>query len=374
MAKHLLVLAGGGTEHVSGGVGTMMLYLMDEWARRGDTRPVRVVDTRGAGGVLSGAVRFLGALLSMTAQRATGQVALVHAHMTTRGSVLRKGILCSLAWLLGLPVVVHMHGADFFEFYEARPASQQRLIGWALRRARHVVVLGESWRRFLIDRVGLDAGRVSVVLNGVAAPPARPVRRPGRPVRILFLGRIGDRKGVPELLQALALPALPALGWTATIAGDGEVGRLAGMALALDLGDRVSLPGWVGREAAQALLAQADILVLPSHHEALPIAVIEALAHGVAVVATPVGAVPEILADERDALLVPPGDVAALAQAMARFIEDPALRERLAASGHRVFLDRLDIRSTAPRMMQILQSALEPEGRALPAEAVCEPG
>jgi glycosyltransferase involved in cell wall biosynthesis len=374
MAKQLLVLAGGGTQHVSGGVGTMMLYLMDEWARRGETRRVQVLDTRGAGGALSGAYRFLAALLGMTVLRAAGRVDLVHAHMTTRGSVLRKGILCSLAWLIGLPVVVHMHGADFFEFYEARPVAQRRLIGWALRRARHVVVLGESWRRFLIDRVGLDAGRVSVVLNGVAAPPKRPARRHEGPTRILFLGRIGDRKGVPELLQALALPALQALDWQATIAGDGEVGRLTGMALALDLGDRVSLPGWVGRDAAQALLAEADILVLPSHHEALPIAVIEALAHGVAVVATPVGAVPEILTHERDALLVQPGDVAALAQAMGRLIEEPALRERLAAEGYRVFLDRLDIRSTAPRMMQILQAALEPAERKLPVEAICEPG
>ena len=81
--------------------------------------------------------------------------------------------------------------------------------------------------------------------------------------------------------------------------------------------------------------------------------VLEALAHGVAVVATPVGTTPEILENGVSALLVPPGDVTALGEALARLIDDPALRGRIAAAGHGVFRARLDIALAAERLTEL---------------------
>ncbi|RYE86791.1 MAG: glycosyltransferase, partial [Oxalobacteraceae bacterium] len=93
-----------------------------------------------------------------------------------------------------------------------------------------------------------------------------------------------------------------------------------------------------------------DILVLPSHAENFPISIIEALAAEVAVIATPVGATPELLRHGVSALFVPVGDVAALATAIACLIENPALRRSIAAAGHAVFAEQLDIDALAIRL------------------------
>ena len=167
---------------------------------------------------------------------------------------------------------------------------------------------------------------------------------------------------MPDLLAALATPALQARAWQATIAGDGEVERMVRLCGALGLSARVSLPGWAGREAAAALLAQADMLVLPSYHEALPMAVIEALSWTIPVVTTPVGAVSEFLTDGLDALLVTPGDVPGIAGAIGRLLDDPALAARIAVGGHRVFALRLEAGVAAGRLLGVYADVVT-EGR-----------
>ncbi len=350
------MLAGGGLGHVSGGVGTLTGYMLDAWRDRPDGPRVTVLDTRGEGGQLAGAARFAGALVRLGWLCATGQVDLVHAHMTTRGSAARKTLLCLVAGLLGVRYVVHMHGADFAAFHTRLPPAAQRALGYVLRRAARVIVLGEGWRDFLVGELGLDLQRVAIVLNGVPRPPPRPPRAPGPP-RILFLGRIGDRKGVPELLAALATPALQVRDWHMTIAGDGEIDRMAHLRDAAGLAARVDLPGWASRAQAAALLAQADMLVLPSHHEALPVAVIEALSWRLPVITTPVGAVPEFLTDGMDALLVPSGNVPALAAAIGQLLDDRPLAERVAAAGYRVFSARLEAGVAAGRLLGVYLEA-----------------
>ncbi len=370
----VLVCAGGGLGHVSGGVGTLMGYMLAAWAMQPDGPLVQVIDTRGQGGRVAGVGRFAWAAGVLAWRCATGQVDVVHLHMTTRGSVLRKGLLCGLAAACATPCIVHMHGADFLAFHARMPRALQRMANRALRRAARVVVLGEAWRDSLVREAGLDPARVEVLRNGVPMPAPRPPRAPGPP-RILFLGRIGARKGVPELLAALATPALAGRAWQATIAGDGAVARFAAEARALGLDDRVTLPGWLGGADAAALLAQADMLVLPSHHEALPMAVIEALAHGVAVITTPVGAVPEFLCDGTDALLVPPGDVPALAAALARLLDDPAQRALLAGAGHERYRRSFEVAATAEHMLAIYRAAAagRPAAAARPTVGGAQP-
>ena len=172
-------------------------------------------------------------------------------------------------------------------------------------------------------------------------------------MHLVFLGYLSARKGVPELLEALASPALAALPWRATLAGGGPVDEFRARAAALGLADRVAFPGWIDQPAASALCAAADILVLPSHAEGLAMSVLEGLAHGLAVVATPVGAHAEVIEPEQSGLLAPPGDVAALGAALARVIGDPALRERLRAGARQRFLDRYDVRSYAVRLARL---------------------
>jgi glycosyltransferase involved in cell wall biosynthesis len=115
----------------------------------------------------------------------------------------------------------------------------------------------------------------------------------------------------------------------------------------LNLSDRVYLPGWQTAEQVHDLLDAADILFLPSHHEGLPMAILEAMASGVAVVASPVGAIPDAIVDGESGLLVPCGDVDALSKAILRLLRDPALRQRLASNARARFERLFTIDRTA---------------------------
>jgi len=358
VTAEVIVLAGGGLAPASGGVGVLMGYLLEAWAASPHPPRVRVIDTRGQGGRLSAIPRFAGASLMFTWLGLTGRMQLVHAHMTTRGSAARKTLLCSVAMLFAVPVIVHMHGADFIPFYRRLSAAPKAVVKAVLRRVQHVIVLGDAWRDFLIEEVGVAPSRISVVLNGVKRPAvARPARATG-PARILFLGRLCARKGLPELIAALASPAVKGLDWRAVVAGDGEVAAFQALLRLHGLEARVTMPGWVTREQAASLLAEADMLVLPSHHEAMPMAVVEALAAEVAVIATPVGAIPEFLQNGVNALLVPPGETGCLAEAIGVLLTQPTLRNRLAEAGHVLFCDRLEIGPAADQIARLYQDVV----------------
>ncbi len=350
------MLVPGGLEY-GGGMGRWVGYLTQAWTSDPARPEIVVVDTRGRGSRLSGIFAFPRALLQLLGLMLGGRLALIHANLASRGSTVRKCVVTYAASWFGIPVVVHLHGAFFDRFYSGLTPFWQGFVKGMFARAAQVVVLGEVWRRFLIDRVGVDPSKIVILFNGVPAPRAeRPPRPPGAPVRIVMLGRLGARKGVPELLAAFDSAPLRGRDWRATLAGDGEVEETRRRVAELGLADRIELPGWVSAERSTALLAEADILVLASHAENMPLSVLEGLAHGVAVIATPVGTTPEILDDGVSACLVPPGDAVALAHAFIRLIDDPALRQRIAAAGHEVFRQELDIARAADRLAAIYRN------------------
>ena len=231
----------------------------------------------------------------------------------------------------------------------------RRLVRGMFAAAEQTIVLGTEADRTLRAALALPDASILVLPNAVPDPhPApRAAAAVADPAHLLFLGYLSVRKGVPELLEALASPAVAALPWRATLAGGGPVDEFRARAAALGLADRVAFPGWIDQPAATALCAAADILVLPSHAEGLAMSVLEGLAHGLAVVATPVGAHAEVIEPEQSGLLTPPGDVAALRIALIRVIGDRALRERLRAGARQRFLDRYDVHSYAMRLARL---------------------
>ena len=349
------MLVSGGLEH-AGGIGRWAGYLQESWDRQGLQPALEIVDTRGRGHAGRAATAFARALLRLCRLRLNGELGTVHANLSKRGSTARKTIVSYLAALTGMRLVLHLHGSGYDAFYASLSPFWQRRVAGLFRRSDRIVVLGQSWADWVIAATGVPQERVLILHNGVRRPIPQP-RRPG-PCRILFLGRLGARKGVPELIDALASPALTGREWTATLAGDGDLDGTRAHIARAGLKDRVALPGWLDAPASAALLAQADLLVLPSHAENFPIAIIEALAAEVAVIATPVGATPELLRDGHAALFVTVGDAPALAAAIACLIDDPARRRAIAAAGHAVFAEHLDIDALAVRLAALHRTLL----------------
>src|SRR6185312_9065276 len=123
----------------------------------------------------------------------------------------------------------------------------KRLIGSAFRHASAIIVLGRRELEVLPRLLDLDRARVTVLHNAVAdpRPDVEKARSAGDPCRLLFLGHLSARKGVPDLLRALASPKLKRLAWRATLAGGGPIDEYRGLAKDLGVLENLQFPGWV---------------------------------------------------------------------------------------------------------------------------------
>lgn len=259
-------------------------------------------------------------------------VDVLHVHLSHGGSVVRKAPLLWAARLRGVPAVVHGHSFDFGGWMARLPAPVQALVRAALP-AQHWLVLGEGLAAEYIEALRLDPARVEVLYNPVpttALAASDPELGDGARIEVLALGRLGVRKGSYDLVSAVAaLPPSTRDRLHLTLAGDGEVAEV--LAAAAALGPTVTVRDWVAPAERDSLLATADVFALPSYDEGLPMALLEAMAAGLVPLTTPVGGIPEAVTDGVDGVLVQPGDVPALAAALTRLVDDPALRRRLAA-------------------------------------------
>lgn len=312
--------------------------------------------TRGRGPLWIAPLHLGAFILRMAGLRLVGRCDLVHVNIASSGSTARKLLIMLVARTLGIPYAVHLHGALYHKFFVKLPPSLQRPIKRAFRDAARVIVLGEIWRTFVIETLSALPERVSVMPNAVPTP-AR-MREPDSDgiTRMLFLGRLGERKGSRILIEALAL-LKDKRGWRAVIAGDGEIEETRRAVARAGIEARVEVPGWLGPVETATRLATSDVLVLPSFAENLPMSVIEGMAAGLAVIATPVGATPDIVKHGKTGLLVPPGDIEALAAALAQLIDDAALRERLSEASTRFHREHLEIGAYARRLISLWREA-----------------
>ncbi|WP_027133317.1 glycosyltransferase family 4 protein [Geminicoccus roseus] len=252
---------------------------------------------------------------------------LVHAHGGRAGLAMARAA-CSP------PFLYTVHGYHFpGKGWPGRlgGALAERFIG-----SRAAAVIWPSAAdRALAKRWRLDPGRAwdEVIRNGIdtaAVPPRGPVD----PDLIAVLGRLSPEKNPGLAVEMLAMPEMA--GRRLVLIGGGPLeGALRARIAKLGLAERVRITGVLPRDQALAEAARAAVLVLPSFWEAIPVAVAEAMAIGVPVVASAVRGVPELVEDEVSGLLcADPADRAGFARHVRRILEDPRLAQRLVAGGH----------------------------------------
>lgn len=294
--------------------------------------PVVHLHTHDDGAAVARMALFAKSLLRLIGMLAAGKVSVVHSHVSYGGSFWRKSAASALARLFGVATVLHLHGSNTKTFFAAQPPWRMALIRWQLRNADAVIVLSQSWYSYIHDIE--PRTRLHVVPNGVRLVPrnVREVRADGTVV-MLFLGEVGNRKGIYDLLEALQQARTQMPGLRLIVGGGGEIDKARQRADELGLGDAVEFRGWVAGAAKEELLRQADLYVLPSHFEGLPVSILEAMSHGLPVVSTRVGGIPEQVREGQEGLLVEAGNVDALTAALARLAGDPALRRAMGERG-----------------------------------------
>jgi glycosyltransferase involved in cell wall biosynthesis len=345
----------GAREH-GGGIGRLIGYIVDAAARRGERHAI--CDTRGPRwNAPVSLARLLAAVCLMARDRAVAPERIHHIHVAGRGSTARKLVLAAAARGLGCTHLLHLHDYNYAQDFVRRPPWVQRRIRRMFRRADGVIVLGQRDLEIVGGLLGVERAKITIAHNCVPdpGPPTTPTQVADEPT-ILFLGRLSERKGVPELLDALGSPVMAGLRWRAVLAGDGPVDDYRRDAAALGLAGKVTMPGWLDEDETRELCARSDILVLPSHAEGMAMAVIEGLAHGLAVVTTRVGAHEEAITDGATGVFVPVGDAAALANALARQVSDRNERAKLSRYGRALYLSRFGLEGYMQRLDELYRS------------------
>ncbi|MGD9737114.1 MAG: glycosyltransferase family 4 protein [Solirubrobacterales bacterium] len=348
------VLQMGPDPAIGGGMAAALRSLLESGL--GERYRLDVVPTYRGADPLRRLLVFLAALVRLAIWSLAGRGRIVHVHGTVRGSMYRKSVCVLAARALRRRVVFHVHSGagDIAAFAGGRDRLSLRLFGAAFAAADVVLAVSAASAAALGRAYGVSG--IEVVPN--AAPAVPPVERAPTPgeVHCAYLGGFANQvKGGEVLVAALpaALAREPAL--RLTLAGPGEPPADAAALLAAE--PRLEWAGWLGPGEKDALLRGAECFVMPSLSEGMPMALLEAMAYGMAIVATRAGGIPELVEDGVTGLLVEPGDPEALAAALDRLAADPELRRRLAAAA-RERAQTLDADEVAARLGRIYDALL----------------
>jgi glycosyltransferase involved in cell wall biosynthesis len=229
--------------------------------------------------------------------------------------------------------------------------------------ARAVVTISEH-NRDLLEQLGLPPARLHVVRQGIPVPrgPGYLGRGGNGRLRILFVGRLVDKKGGDLLVRALVELGRGGVDAEVTMVGDGpNAGAWRALASELGLGDRVRWTGALPRDGVGDLLRSwADVLVLPCRvagdgdRDGIPVALMEGMAHGLPVISTLVSGIPELIEDGRNGLLVSPDDHHLLARALSRIAADPSAASRLGRAGRLRIEREHDVTIQASRLLNAI--------------------
>jgi glycosyltransferase involved in cell wall biosynthesis len=273
----------------------------------------------------------------------------------------KAGILGRLAaWLAGVPIRIFTVHGWAFAAYSGVLGRLYRLAERSMLPLTTVTICVAEYER----RAGIAAGacrseQTVVIPNAVDVGAFPRAAHRSRVAELISVGRLREPKDFMTLARALA--RLERGSFRASLAGDGpdramieaELARLGLTETVRLLGDRSDVPD---------LLADADVFVCSSRSEGMPVSILEAMAVGLPVVASAVGGVPEIVEDGRTGLLVAPAAVAALADALARLIDDRALREHMGRAGHEAALERYDLPRFRQAHVELYGRLLEERG------------
>lgn len=317
------------------------------------------VSTHSIGGFATeGALSFLKSVLVIIWNALTFSVRsppdVVHVHSSHRFSFYRAGFyVLFAAGVWDCPVVLHIHGSSFDTFVSTKSTLVRRYQSKVFDASDEIIVLSPYWKDTLGEHT--DETKLTVIPNAVDAGDYTPAFEGGVP-HIAFVSNMMERKGILELTEAIDELARSGCEFRLSLAGKGPRADAAAALAAKHA--NVEYLGYVSEAKKQELLGEASIFVLPSAAEGLPIAILEAMAAGNAVVSTTVGAIPEVIGEERG-LLVEPNNANQLADALRELIADPDRVAQMGEANREAVLEQYSWTTVADELLVTYQRHLD---------------
>lgn len=258
--------------------------------------------------------------------RTDRKIELIHMHSAAKGSFYRNGFIFIISkYFFGKKVVFHSHGSEFADFYLASNFIIRKYISFVINGCDAIICLSKNWESFF--QLNFSAKQLYVLDNIIEYPKFMNENlKKGKLITFLFLGYIGNRKGIYDLLNVIIKNKQK---WKHrlkfVIGGNGEIDKFMKIVTDNELTEIIDFAGWVSGEKKRELLNNCDVYILPSYNEGLPLSILEAMSYGKMIVSTNVGGIPEVVKNHFNGFIFSPGDLAAMEKSIDKVINDANL-------------------------------------------------
>lgn len=289
------------------------------------------------------------------------KIRLVHIHGSYGASVYRKAVILFITkFLFGKKVIYHIHSSEYIDKFDRGSALYRKLSLFLLKHSDIVGCLTPLWMERFVKKFALK--NAVVILNMIDPPVVNEIRRSlpaNAPVKMVFLGMIDEKKGIFDLVRMLVRYKENFEGkLVLQVGGEGKTTELKQLVESGGISSMVQFMGWVNVPSKQELLSRADIFILPSHNEGLPISMLEAMSYGLPVLASRVGGIPEVMKEGYNGFMFEKQDLEGMKNALQTYLDDQALlREHGNNSLHLV--EKFLPREIIPRMENLYRSLIQ---------------
>lgn len=271
---------------------------------------------------------------------------LVHIHSSFGPSFYRKIPFIYLAHMVGIPIINHIHGADFDEFYVKASNRKKKLIKTVYNKCESLIALSVEWKERLSNIV--DADKIVVIENYSILHADAIEQRKGKEAsnNVLFLGELGRRKGcydIPFVIKKVISKVPTAMFYLCGSGSEEDENNIKKLCEIQGVNEHVIFPGWVREEKKQDLLTKADIFFLPSYNEGMPMSILDAMGYGLPIVSTNVGGIPKIVVHRENGELCIPGDKIGFANAIIKLLTNDEYRKRCGEKSIEIVKDKYSL-------------------------------
>lgn len=299
---------------------------------------------------------FIIALVKIIFCILVSRIDLVHIHMAERTSVYREGLIARFAKLLGCKVIIHMHGANIETWYNHKTKRGKKIASYFIDAADKVIVLGYNWVPFM-ETIVSNKNKVVVVYNSVPAIPYNSYSNKSHD--IIFLGMLIQRKGIEDLLLAFAniLPKIPE-NICLKLYGDDKNKNIKELISQNNLEKRAFFCGWLTNDKKSDVFKKTLLNILPSYNEGLPMTILETMSYGIPNISTEIAAIPELIENGKNGILIEPGNVAALENAMLFLLNDSAKLQEFSENAYHTIKGKFTVEKHLKTIFSLYESLL----------------
>ena len=281
-----------------------------------------------------------------------------HIHAASRGSTFRKGFYTKAVKRWGKKSILHIHGAEYMEFYNELDGRKRKKMLNILKVADMVIALSEDWKQKFENVFGIT--NCVVLENGINMERLKPaITEPVKHQKeFVCLGQLGKRKGSYDLVKAIKLAKKQVPDIKLYLAGDGEINQVTSEVQKERLQDNIEIIGWADFQKKISLLQTVSTVVLPSYNEGLPMSILEGMACGKAIISSTVGAIPEVITEE-NGILIEAGDIEALANALVKCATDIEMISHMGFNNMRKIENEFSMKNMHKKLSDYYYNVLE---------------